>query len=259
MPDPFFEPHRQESIPIRDFPPGKSPLFYPEVHMMGAIFTADIGAIRAALPDRRCRPLQIFPGIGLVAIHCLEYKSSDIGPYNEVSLSIPIYKPGLRLLPPQLAAARALLTGSYHACVQELPVSTEVALAGGVDYFNFPKYLADISFRETATHRVATVRDKKNFDLIAEFSGRKIEVKKSKKELDVMTVNTYPKKDGVLLHSKMALNRKESAMAPPLGNCSLRLGRHPRAEPFKNLKIQWPLHYLFAPRCQAILFMPKAL
>lgn len=254
--NPFFSPYPQKEISIRRYK-GKSPLFYRDVHLMGAIFAAEIERIREALPDGQYHPLSILPGKGIVAVHCVEYKDCDIGPYNEVSLSIPVRDPRLTILPSPLAVLRSLLTRRYHAYVKELPVSTEAALYGGIDFFNYPKYLADVSFRETADHRVCTLRDKQSMDLILEFEGRKIKTKKSPKPLNVLSLSTYPRKENRTLHARMLLNRKEAAASHPIADSLIRFGRHPRAEPFKKLGIGRPLQYDFAPKCEAILFMPE--
>lgn len=252
----FFAGHKQKDIRIRRYK-GKSPLFYRDVSFMGAIFTADLDALIGLLPDRRFQPIQALPGIGLVAIHCVEYRDSDIGPYNEVALSIAIRR-GRRLLPvpTQLSALRSFLTQSFHAHIRQLPVTTDVALYGGLDYFNYPKYVADISFRETKLHRICTLRDKKSMDLILEFDGVKIRTSDSPRK---MLFNTYPQKDGRTLHAKMAVNLLTRGEAF-VGKCaSFRLGRHPRAVPFRELKLGRPVHYLYAPAAEAILFMPETL
>lgn len=255
-PNPFFSPYRQEEIAFRRFK-GKSPLFYRDVHWMGAVFSADARKVQEALPDRQYRPLLIAPKTALAAIHCVEYRDCDIGPYNEVSLSIPIRDPAFAAAPSAWTLLTALLKRRYHAYVKELPVSTEAALYGGIDFFNYPKYLADISFRETAAHRICTLRDKESMDLILEFEGRKIAAKKSRAPLDVLTFDTYPRKENRTYRARMLLNLKEAAESYPVASSPVRIGRHPRAELFRKLGLGRPLQYVFAPKCEAILFMPE--
>lgn len=77
----------------------------------------------------------------------------------------------------------------------DLPVTTEIALQGGVEVYNYPKYLADISYRETKNYRICTVRDRESQDLIVEFDGRKLETKHpSRPNLDF---HNYPEKRDV--------------------------------------------------------------
>lgn len=253
----FFAGVAQEDVAIRQYR-GKSPMFFRDLHMMGAVFTADLARLREALPDRLYRPLRLWPGVGLAAIHCLEYKDTDVGPYCEVSLSIAIHRPGRSLLPGPLEALRAAAFGRYHAYVAELPVTTEVALYGGLDFFNFPKYRADISFRETASHRVCTLREAGSLDLILEFEGRRLAAKPSRRAR-LMTLNSYPRMDGRAWRARMVVNRRESAAALGPGRCAVRLGSSPRAAPFRTLGLGWPVQYLFAPKAEAILFRPEIL
>lgn len=235
-------------------------MFYRDVHFMGAFFTADLKALAKSLPDPGYQPLQILPGLGIVGVHCVEYKDCDIGPYNEVSLSIPVQRgpAGLLFAAPQRVLLKSLITRSYHAYIKELPVTTEAALYGGIDFFNYPKYLADISFRETATHRICTLRDRETLDLIIEFEGRKIGTRRPKR-LKTMTLNTYPRKENRTLHARMMVNQREYGNSVLIQDASLRFGPHPRAQPFKEIGFGWQLQYLYAPSCEAILFMPEVL
>jgi hypothetical protein len=253
----FFDAYKQEPVSIRGVP-GKSPMFFRDFHLMGGVFLADRSRVQAALPSRWYRPLKMPLGRALVAVHCMEYKDSDIGPYNEISLSIALrvgWAPFMSLF----QAARSIRTRTYSAYVKSLPVTTETALHGGVDFFNYPKYLADISFRETAAHRVATLRDKDSGDVILEFEGRRIAAWAcAPKDENRMTLETYPEIDGRPKRARLLVNRLESGTTR-LRGAALRLGSHPRAAEFKDLDIGPVLEYLYAPRCQGVLFMPEPL
>ncbi len=256
----FFKGYKQKELPIRQFK-GKSPLFFQDINLMGCVFTADLKAIRKFLPSKHYYPLSFFPGRGLVAIHCMEYKKSDIGPYNEVSLSIAIQygkKPSFIPLP----LLQSTLTSNYHGYIQELPVTTEVALYGGVDYFNFPKYLADIRFRETSLHRICTLRDKESMDLILEFEAQKITTRSLDRlpvlnELSKMTLNAYPVKGGKTVHAKTLIHQKEFGVSFLIPRVNIRLGDHPRSAPFQELDLGTQLQFFYAPNCEGILFEPK--
>jgi hypothetical protein len=246
----FFAGIAQEEVVTRQFK-GKLPLFFRDVSMMGAVFTADFAQILRILPDASLRPVKIFPGRGLVSIGCMQYKDSDIGPYNEVALSI--------VLQPFVPWKQ-----DYHAYIADLPVTTEVALYGGVDFFNYPKYLADISFKEEGGRRICALRDKKDGESILEFSGANPHPNplprgrgKGEGELNIMTLNSYPKMNGQLIHAKMLINVEEGASKFLRGPVDLRLGGHPKAELFKKLKLGRLLQYSYAPKCEAILFKPS--
>lgn len=253
----FFARFRQEPVSIRGVP-GKSPMFFRDFHLMGGVFLADLAGVRRALPPEGYRALRAPGGRALVAVHCMEYKDSDIGPYNEVSLSLAL-KRGWLPFTSLLQAAGSLATGAYHAYVKALPVTTEVALHGGVDFFNYPKYLADVSFRETASHRVCTLRDKESGDVILEFEGRRLPTRVCAADAtDPMTLYTYPEMGGRPVRATLLVNRVERATAF-LRGAGLRLGAHPRAQAFSGLGLGPLVQYLYAPRCQGVLFKPEAL
>ena len=247
MESPFFSGRAQKDVPIRNYQ-GKSPLFYRNAHIMGAVFTADLLALEKALPPGEA-PVRIWPGRGLAAIHCMEYKDTDIGPYNEVSLSIPLRRGSL---------GHSLWSRSYHSFIAQLPVTTEVALFGGLDYFNYPKYLASISFKETASTRLCSLRDPKTQELIMEFEGSKLLMQRPQPSAQ-MTLNTYPRKDGRVLHARLLINQLARRQSFLRDHAAIRFGPHPLAAPFKVLGLGRPLHYLFAPECESILFAPEAL
>jgi hypothetical protein len=252
----FFDGYHQEPVSIRGAP-GKSPMFFRDFHLMGAVFLADFSRARAALPKGRLRPLRMPLGRALVAVHCMEYKDSDIGPYNEISLSIAV-KHGRLPLPSLFQAARALRSQTFHAYITALPVTTEVALHGGIDFFNYPKTLADISFRETAAHRICTLRDKASGDVLLEFEGRRLATWTcAPKDENPMTLYTYPEIGGRAQRAKLLVNRLESGTSY-LRGAGLRLGAHPGAEPFRALGLGPVVEYQYAPRCQGVLFKPEA-
>lgn len=253
----FFEGYQQETVSIRGAL-GKSPMFFRDIHMMGGVFLADLAKVRAALPPNGYRPLKLPVGHALVAVHCMEYKDSDIGPYNEISLSIALRRGWMPFMS-LFQAARSIRAQVFHAYVKALPVTTEIALHGGIDFFNYPKYLADITFRETAAHRVCTLRDKESLDVILEFEGRRLATWKCAPTAENrLTLYTYPEIDGRAQRAKLLINQLERGASIGLG-ASLRLGAHPRAELFKSLGIGRLAHYLYAPRCQGVLFKPEEL
>ncbi|MBI5630290.1 MAG: acetoacetate decarboxylase family protein [Elusimicrobia bacterium] len=252
----FFGPYLQEDISIRGAA-AKSPLFYRDLHMMGAVFTAPLGRLSAALPRGGPAPLNVL-GRGFVAVHCLEYKDTDIGPYNEVSLSIAVRR-GWLPLASLFQAARSLWRREFHGYVSALPVTTTIALHGGLDYFNYPKYLADITFRETAGHRVCTLRDKESLDVILEFEGRRIPTRnRAPRDQNLTAMFSYPEIAGRPHRATFLVNHIERG-SRFLSGARLRLGSHPRSQAFAELGLGPLAHYLFAPRCQAILFRPEPL
>ena len=253
----IFDGVAQEDVSIRGAK-GKSPMFFRDFAMMGGVFLADYKKARVALAPLGLKPLHLPFGKTLVAVHCMEYKDSDIGPYNEISLAIAVKRGWLPFVN-LLQAARSQATGVFHASIQALPVTTRTALDGGVDFFNYPKYLADIRFRETASHRVCTLRDKDGGDVVLEFVGRRIGTWSCPPSAQVLsTLYTYPKLNGETVRARMVVDRRESA-GKWLRGADLRLGTHTRAREFAALGLGALVQYDFSPRCQGILYKPEPL
>ena len=254
--DSFFDGISQREIAIR----GQrtySPAFYRDVHMMLGIFTADLATARALLPSPRLRPLSAVPGKALVGINCFEYKDTDVGPYNEVGISIGVqvddHTPGF------LAVARSTISQAYHGHVLELPVTTQIALHGGLDFFNYPKFLAEITFEERGSIRSCRVTDPESNALIFEMTGERIATRRrqSGRAPDLCTFYSYPVKDGRLMKARFELNQIEKDRRLFGGWFKVTTGDHPRARSLADLRPGRLLQYVYAPRCQGILYEPE--
>lgn len=144
----FFEGVRQIDIEIGG-QSSKTPTFYYDGRGISAVLPARYSALRKLMSDPRCIPARLAPGLGVVAITCFEYRDTDIGPYNEVSVAIPLNEPYFRMNLPMRALLTARHMRQQHAFIRHLLVTSDVALRGGVDFYNFPKFVAEIAFTET--------------------------------------------------------------------------------------------------------------
>ncbi len=245
----------QKPISIRHWS-SFSPLLYRDLSMMQGIFLADLDAARALLPSTRLRPVVGLPGKAVVAVNCFQYKDTDVGPYNEVGVSVAVQVDGG--LPGPLALARSKLTRSYHGHVLELPVNTEIALAGGLDYFNYPKFLADISFREDGDLRICRVTERDTGEMIFNLRGKLIRTRRRKPDKGPVPVHyfSYPVKDGGLLRARLVLDALEQGYSFLGSGLQIEIGEHPRAACLRKLRLGRLVEYVYAPRCQAILYEP---
>lgn len=262
VPGPFFSGIEQREIPIRQYR-GYSPLFFQDASLMAAVFLADKRAAETFLPGDRHHLLEPLPGKALVAFHCFEYRESQLGPYAEVSVSLAMHYGSKRPIS-TLCLARSLLSRSYHAYVLQLPVTTEIALWGGLDYFNVPKFMARVTFEEGPGHRCATVRSAEASDtLLLQISGPRLRTKHvpqtSKERLVTMALNTYPVIDGSPHRANGLLNLIEYGSAFLPRGVRLEMGDHPQAQALEKLRIGQALQYLYVPRCQLILHLPQRL
>lgn len=133
--------------------PARLPIFYYDGSAQTAVFPARLNRLRELLPDPRFVPARLAPGIGAVAVSCFEYRDTDIGPYDELAISFVLAPPGTSFDPPGRALLSGLRRRQLHAWVQHLPVTTEIARAGGVELYNYPKFIAAIDFDESAGRR----------------------------------------------------------------------------------------------------------
>src|SRR5512144_241286 len=140
---PFFEGVRQVDVVVGG-EPAKVPCFYYDAFSMTATFPARLGALRALMPDSAYVPARLAPGVGLITIDCLEYRDTDVGPYNEVGIYVALNAPGEGANLPGRALWRATRSGRYHAYVHQMPVTTDVS--------------APPPSRSAAVHATATAR-----------------------------------------------------------------------------------------------------
>lgn len=149
---PFFEGVPQVEATLAG-EPAKLPIFYYDGTAQTAVFPARLVAARRLLPDPRFVPARLAPGVGAVAVTCFEYRDTDIGPYNELAISVVLNDPPFAANLPGRALLAGLRDKQLHAWVHHLPVTTEIARVGGVELYNYPKFIASIDFDEKAGRR----------------------------------------------------------------------------------------------------------
>lgn len=258
MDNEFFAGVKQTPIEIRG-QPARSPLFYRDLGMLMAVFSADLDAARTLLPSPRLRPLIPAPGKALVGINCFEYRDTDVGPYNEVGISVAVKLDAGRR-PGPWSALYSGLTRRYHGFVVTLPVNTEIALAGGVDFFNYPKYLARIEFDQAPRNLECRVVDRDSGELIFAFSGDRLRTRGpavGTSRRKSCTFYSYPVIAGRPMRARLNLSLIEWASALLRHAFRLEVGRHPRSAALAALAPGRLLQYLYAPRCQGILYEPE--
>lgn len=164
----FFDGVHQTSLSVNG-QAVKVPLFYRDGTAMTAIFPARLSVLRSVLPDPRFVPARLAPGIGVVGITCFEYRDTDIGPYNELAISLILNEPYFRANLPGRALISALRRHQFDAWIHHLPVTTEIARAAGVDFYNYPKFTASIDFTEEHGRRTCRLTD--GLDHVLTLSG----------------------------------------------------------------------------------------
>lgn len=258
----FFAGIDQTDLMIRGVK-ARSPLFYRDVGLTLAVVTADLAAARALLPSGLV-PLALPTGRALLGISCFEYRDTDIGPYNEVALGVAVRAEGARATGLG-AVARSTLRQVYHAFICDLPVTTEIALHGGVDIFNYPKFLADIRFEGTPRARTCRVLDRETGALIYAFEADRFgtrphpSVETPGVAPDVVTFVSYPIIGGVPHRATLRVNQQEHGTRRLRGGFRTTLGTHPRSALLAALLPGRTLQVTHVPRAQAILYAPEPL
>lgn len=246
----------QRPIAIRGAP-ALAPLFYRDVRMMLGLFAAPLDAVRAVLPSARLRPLRPFTGHGVVAVACFEYRDTDIGPYNEVAVAVAARLDRGPTGP--LACLRSVLSRRYRCFVADLPVNTEIALHGGLDWFHYPKTLADIRFEEDRDHRTCTVRDPETGEPIYTFRGRKLATRPvgpHEGRRETTEITSWPVDGEKLLRATMLLHEDRRARSLRQDAMTLHCSSHARARALRDLRPGRLLAYTWAPDARAILLEP---
>jgi len=232
----------------------KFPVFYRRARAYVATFPASIIALKRLLPDPRFTPAQVFPGIGVISLAAFEYYDTDIGPYNEFGISVALNNPNMLKIPGYNLLGQ-LLQYNFYAYIHHLPVTTEIALRGGVDFYNYPKFLASIDFIDTAGQVKCELKEKD--DLICRFYGNKIPA--TKNTLMKFFCHLYQYKQPQYVEFK--INALEYGLSFNSGDVELEIGTsHPVALELANTVLsKRAMMYIYIPRMEAILYGPEHL
>ncbi|MBI2383400.1 MAG: acetoacetate decarboxylase family protein [Gammaproteobacteria bacterium] len=118
------------------------PILYDDVSQLFAFWRVPLAAAAALVPDGRLEPLPVF-GKAVAGFAAFEYRGTTIGSYNEIGLVILVRRrgsaPSLWRL---LRRPEREPDAAFH--VVNLPVTTELARAAGVEFWGYPKYVKPI-------------------------------------------------------------------------------------------------------------------
>jgi hypothetical protein len=245
----FFEDVRQIDIMIGE-QPMKTPTFVYDGSYISAAFPARYRRLRELMPDPRYVPARLAPGLGVVAISCVDYRDTDFGPCREVGIAIPLNEPYFRANLPGRALMSARRLGRLHA-VRQAPVTSELVLRAGVDFYGFPHdFIAEVDFSETDEQLRCRLAEGEEH--ILALSGKRIPTPRSQR-IDVFS---HLWMDGQPQSAQGKLNQLQYGASWRRDAAALELGeRHPIAlEVRRLLASRKPLQYEYVPRYEAILF-----
>lgn len=246
----FFQGIHQVEHPDYDV---KLPIFYYDCSAMTAIYTASTAAVRAQLPSDDMHPVELWPGRCLVAFSGFTYRRTDIGPYNEFSIGALITR-GHRSLP-GLGTLASALRNDYEAYVLQLPVTSERACRGGVEMAGYPKFIADIDWKNENGTVTCTVSQQGN--LLIRLTGQALPT--STGPLTRYVIHT--RRQDVPLSANLYLNPKRFRQTLGHGKARLDTGTgHALCTQVNALDLSGePVLYQYMPDYEAMLFGSKNL
>ena len=207
------------------------------------------------MPDRRISPARLAPGVGVVGVVCLEYRDTDIGTYTELGIVVALNEPWFLTNFPGRAVVAGMRRRQLHSWVHHLPVTTEIAPAGGVEFYNYPKFLAAIAFEQTEARTVCRLHEGQEH--ILTLSGKRIPTSRS----DRLQLFSHLWMQGQPQSSEFKVNATELGTSFRPDVTSLALGdRHPIAQELAELLLsRRPTQYVDVPPFEGILFGPERL
>jgi hypothetical protein len=227
--DPFFKDTPRKALDME----GESidfPILYYDFRMISSTFTAKTKKLKELLPHPNFKPIEIFPGTGMVIIVAFEYIDTSIGPYNEIALSVPVKFPP-KFVFPGLSAISMMRKNCFSAYIHHLPVTTEIARKGGVHFYNYPKFLSEITFQDQDDKLEVTLRE--SDELIFKMNAKKLPLNRSAQ----IEFHTYSIKNNIVMHTLV------EGWAPQYGvkmmghKANLELGNHKISQEIAELNL----------------------
>ena len=123
------------------------PIRYFDVQCLVATFLTDLDRAAELLKGTSLLAVSQEDGKAVVVLYCIEYRITDIGPYNEVGLTVLAAAPG------------DPIPANY---VVNLPVTTAVANRAGREIWGYNKFVAAIDVKSEGKKFSTILRDSEN-------------------------------------------------------------------------------------------------
>src|SRR5271166_4070660 len=133
------------------------PIRYFDVQCLVATFLAELDRAAELLRGTGLQAVSQEDGKAVVALYCIEYRKTDIGPYNEVGLTVLALAPG------------DPIPANY---VVDLPVTTAVANRAGREIWGYNKFVAAIDVKSDGKKFSTFLRDSEN-EMIGALQGER--------------------------------------------------------------------------------------
>ncbi len=226
------------------------PVVIGEARIISAVFPASAKRLRRLIPEEALIPAQLLPGMGLVQLTAYEYSDTDIGPFNEFSVVIPLYMPGFPRLPfYNLNKSRTLREVHNYLIHRGATSEKAVRIFGG--HHRWPEFLSSIDISED--DEWLTCGWKEGEELICRLRGRKIPAR----HMGVVRVFIYTPEHPRA--QRADINPDQSVITRGSGDAELTLGSsHPIAvELSRVLSSDKARMYTYGPRWQLLAYGPE--
>ena len=239
----FFEEIDHTKVPWKQYQL-YAPLFYRDLMFMALSILVPTRMLKTILPSKRMKPYRVTPWHSIISITAYQHKENDLGPYNEVSISIPI---SIDRETPMFTGILRKPPESPMIYIHHLPVTTQIARDVGCEFAGYPKFIAEIEFVEKGDWITCKWRSD-NQDVLT-FSGKKISTDKFPR----IYVHAITVRNSYMLRSEFVISERGMGESKNRRDATLELGNHKIAKELKDLDLGKIMAYRYCPMAQGIL------
>jgi len=239
----FYQEIEHTPVPWREYLL-HVPLFYQDIMLMTVTILAPTEKIKAILPSQRMKPYRITPGQSTISITTYQYRACDLGPYNEVGIAVPVT---MDVETPMFTGILRKTPSNPMSYSHHLPVTTEIAREVGAEFAGYPKFIADIEFRDEGNWTVCELKAENQH--IFTLRGRKLELQRFPR----FRLSPITFRGGYILRSEFVIDEREMGNSKNGGDVQLELGEHPIADELRKMDLGRVAGYGYCPHAQGIL------
>jgi hypothetical protein len=217
------------------------PIRYFDVQCLVATFLTDMEPAAELLGGTGLLAVAQEDGKAVVLLYCIEYRTTDIGPYNEVGLTVVARAPG------------DPVPGIY---VVNLPVTTALANRAGREIWGYNKFVAAIDIKRDGKKFSTTLRDLENATIGVLEGTRGASV-----PVPLHDILTFTLKQGMVMKTLIHVLTTFHGSGGDSFELKVGTSSHPMASNLRKLGLDGarPVLVEYADPFQALLFPGRAL
>ena len=217
------------------------PIRYFDVQCLVATFLAPPDKASDLLVGAGLQPVLQEDGRAVVDLYCIEYRKTDIGPYNEVGLTVRALAPG------------DPIAASY---VVYLPVTTAVACRAGREIWGYNKFVTAIDVKSEGRTFSTVLRDE-DHEIICGLEGRR-DASVPAPPTDILTFTLH---QGRLIKTIIRVPTPSFASSGDSFLLKVGTSKHPMANNLRALALDGarPILVYYTNPFQALLFPGQAI